>query len=392
MKLNSKLSSKFAAVTLASSAIVLGCSKSEEVAEGTDLSAQALAAAEASGFRPPDGGDGGELHIYTWSDYISSDVLASFEKALGVKVIVDTFDSNEAMYAKLKAGGTGYDIIMPSSYQISMMAKEGMIDKIDHAKCPNVKKNFDVDFTAQILDPKFTYNVPYAVTYTGFMYLKSKIPAGADINSWAILGNPALKGRISLLDDIREVIGAGLMYLGYSINSANPKEIEAAVAQVLKWRANIRKFDAESYKTEVPSGATWIGHGYSTDTTQVIVGDEEAGAPARDDIGFALPKEGYTIAFDEMVVAKDAKRKDLAYAFINYLYDGDVAKANMEYICGPNPVKPGIDKLDADYRSVIVLSPEQLKVGQVLRNLDDQPAVMEIYNKAWDKIKATEVK
>ena len=384
---------KFVAAALASAALVAGCSKSETAeSEGTDLTAQALAAAEASGFRPPDGGDGGELHIYTWSDYIATDVIDSFEKALGVKVIVDTFDSNEAMYAKLKAGGTGYDIIMPSSYQIGLMAKEGMIIPLDAAKIPNVRKNFDPAFKSQILDPSFKYNVPYAVTYTGFMYQKGKVPAGADVHSWAILGNPAMRGRISLLDDIREVIGAGLMYLGHSINSTDPKEIDAAVAQILKWRENIRKFDAESYKTEVPSGATWLGHGYSTDTTQVIVGDEESGAPARDDLGFALPKEGYTIAFDEMVIATDAKRKDLAYAFINYIYDGAVAKVNMEYICGPNPVKPGIDALEEDYRKLIVLDEATLKRGQVLKGFDDQPAVMELYNKAWDRIKATEAR
>ena len=382
---------KFAAAVLATSAIVGGCSKSEGEG-GVDLTAQALAAAEASGFRPPDGGDGGSLHIYTWCDYIAPDVLTSFEKALGVTIVVDTFDSNEAMYAKLKAGGTGYDIIMPSSYQIESMAREGMIDELDHAKIPNVRKNFDPSFTQQILDPTFKYNVPYAVTYTGFAYAKDRIPEGADVNSWAILGNPALKGRISLLDDIREVIGGGLMYLGYSINSTDPKEIDAAVEQVLKWRANVRKFDSESYKTEVPGGATYLGHGYSTDTTQVIVGDDEAGAPARDDIGFALPKEGYTIAFDEMVIASGAKRKDLAYAFINYIYDGDVAAANMDYICGPNPVKPGIEKLDPDYRSLIVLSDEQLKKGQVLRGFADRPEVLELYNKAWDRIKATEAR
>ena len=382
-----------AAAAVAAAAVVAGCSQSESTTGGTDLSAQARAAAEAAGYVPPnDGKDGGELHIYTWCDYLAPDVKESFEKALGVTVVIDTFDSNEAMYAKLKAGGTGYDIMTPSSYQIAQMAKEGMIDRIDHARCPNVKKNFDVGFTSQILDPTFKYNVPYAVTYTGFMYDKSKIPEGADVNSWAILGNPALKGRISLLDDIREVIGGGLMYLGYSINSTNPAEIEKAVEQVLKWRANIRKFDSESYKTEVPSGATWVGHGYSTDTTQVLVGDEEAGAPARDDLGFALPKEGYTIAFDEMVIAKDAKRKDLAYAFMNYIYDGDVAAVNMDYIQGPNPVKPGIEQLDAGLRDIIILKPEQLAKGQVLRNLDDQPAVMELYNKTWDKIKATEAK
>ena len=255
-----------------------------------------------------------ELHIYTWSDYIAPEVIQAFEEANDCTVVVDTFDSNEAMYAKLKAGGTGYDIIMPSSYQIATMAREGMIVELDHTKLPNVRANFDPRFAAQILDPTFKFNVPYAVTYTGFMYLKDKIPSDANIASWAILGTDALRGKISLLDDQREVIGAGLMYLGYSINSDKAEEIDAAVEQILKWRQNVRKFDAESYKTEVASGATFVGHGYSTDATQVIVGDEESGAPARDDIGFALPKEGmdFFTATREMCVGlvwpEDLKR------------------------------------------------------------------------------------
>ena len=381
----------FKMVVAASSAVLLAAGCAESGGEdNVDLTAQALEAAKASGFVPSEGGDGGTLHIYTWSDYISPDVLESFEKALGVKVAIDTFDSNEAMYAKLKAGGTGYDLIMPSSYQIKTMAREGMIDKLDHSRMPNVMKNFDKSFATQILDNGFTYSAPYAVTYTGFAYAKDKIPEGAEVDSWSILGNEALKGRISLLDDMREVIGSGLMYLGYSINSENPAEIDAAVEQILKWRANVRKFDSESYKTEVASGATWLGHGYSTDITQVIIGDEESGAPARDDIGFALPKEGFAIAFDEMVVASGARRKDLAYAFINYIYDGDVAAVNMDYICGPNPVRPGIEQLDEDYRSLIILDAQTLRYGQILTSFDDKPEVQALYNKAWDRIKATE--
>ena len=147
---------KIVVAALASAALIAGCSQSENAeSEEATLVEQALKAAEGSGFRPPDGGDGGELHIYTWSDYIATDVIDSFEKALGVKVVVDTFDSNEAMYAKLKAGGTGYDIIMPSSYQIGTMAKEGMIIPLDAKKIPNVLKNFDHSFDSQILDPTF---------------------------------------------------------------------------------------------------------------------------------------------------------------------------------------------------------------------------------------------
>ncbi len=367
------------------SALSVGCSKSEE-ALAIDLSRQASAAAQESGYKMQQEGEA-VLHVYTWSDYISPDVLASFEKALNCKVKIDTFDSNETMYAKLKAGGAGYDIIMPSSYLVSLMAKEGLITKFDHARIPNVRKNFDKNFSSQILDPTFLYNVPYAVTYTGFMYIKNKVPAGVDINSWKALENSAFNGKVTLLDDLREVIGAGLMACGYSINSRNPAEIDAAVEMVLKWKKNVRKFDSESYKTEVASSATWLGLGYSTDATQVIIGEEEG--DARDDIGFALPKEGYTIAFDEMVLSSKSKNVDLAYAFINYLYNGDVAKVNMEYIMGPMPVKPGIDALDEGYRSQIVLSEEIITKGQPLMPVDDDPAVMELYNKAWDKIKAT---
>ena len=373
---------------IAASAFLSGCGGAGGEA-GADLSANALAAAEAAGLKPSGDGNGGELHIYTWSDYLSPDVIAGFENALGVKVVVDTFDSNEAMYAKLKAGGTGYDIITPSSYQIDTMVKEGMVERLDPARIPNVKRNFDPSFASQVLDPSFAYSVPYAVTYTGFMYLKDKVPAGEDGLSWAVLGDSALKGRITFLDDLREVIGAGLMYLGYDINSTDPAQIDAAVEQVLKWKPNIRKFDAESYKTEVANGSTWIGQGYSTDATQTIVGDEDEGMAPRPDIAFALPKEGFTIAFDEMVIAKGAKRADLAYAFINYIYTGEVAAANMDYICGPNPVKPGIDLLDEEYRNLIILPPETLKRGRVLRGFADKPEVMSLYNKAWDRIKAT---
>ncbi len=331
-----------------------------------------------------------ELHIYTWSDYIAPDVISDFEEDYKCRIVIDTFDSNETMYAKLKAGGTGYDIIMPSSYLVALMAKEGLIAKLDHAKMPNVKKNFDPRFAKQILDASFTYNVPYAVTYTGFMYAKDKMPQGAAVASWSILANPALKGKATLLDDIREVVGAGLMANGFSISSTKAEEIDKAVETVLKWRENIRKFDAESYKTEVASGATWLGHGYSTDATQVILGDEEAGDAPRADIGFALPKEGFSIAFDEMVLAAGAPNPDLAYAFMNYVYDGNNAEENMEYIMGPMPVKPGIAQLDDDYRKLIVLDDETMKRGQVITPVDD--ATMELYNKAWDRIKATEAK
>ena len=331
------------------------------------------------------------LRIYTWSDYISPHVLQGFEAKFGVRVVVDTFDSNETMYARLKSGAAGgYDIIMPSSYQIDTMAREGMIDALDHAQLPNVRKNFDPSFAGQILDPSFTYSVPYAVTYTGFAYLKDKIPEGADVASWSLLGNEAFRGRITLLDDMREVIGGALVYLGYSANSKNPEDVAAAVRQVLLWRENVRTFDATDYKTGIADGAIWIAQGYSTDIAQMIAGGCDKEASGRSDIGFALPREGFVIAFDEMVVCSGSRHKDIAHAFIDYMYNADVAAANMRYVRGPMPVAPAMEMLDDECRALVVLDDATLKNGQVLRSFDEYPEVQALYLSAWNQIKATE--
>ena len=322
-----------------------------------------------------------ELHIYTWSDYIDEGVIKQFEERNNCTVVVDTFDSNEAMYAKLQAGSTGYDIMMPSSYQIPLMAKNKMIRELDHAKLPNVKKNFDPAYASSLLDPTFKYNVPYMVTYTGIAYRKDKV-GNAPVDSWKVFESVPLKGRMSLLSDMRETLGAALKSLGYSLNSEKQEEVDKAVEVVLKWKQNIAKFDNEQYKTAVASGEWFIGHGYSSDITQVMIGDDK--------VGFSLPKEGFTIAFDEMVVAADAPQPELAYKFIDFCYEKDVAKANMESITAPMPVKPALEALEPKLKPLIAIGSETLKRGEVLKDFDDKPAVRDMYIKAWDKIKAGE--
>ena len=322
-----------------------------------------------------------ELHIYTWTDYIAPDVIKQFEEANNCRIVVDTFDSNEAMYAKLQAGSTGYDIIMPTSYQIPLMVKNNMLQKLDHAKLPNVRKNFDKNYVNCILDPTFTYNVPYAVTYTGFAYRKDKI-GNAPIDSWKVFGTAALKGRMSLLADMRETIGGGLKSLGYSLNSTNAEQIAKAVDVVLGWKKNIAKFDNEQYKTAVASGEFFVGHGYSSDTIQIMLDDEN--------VGFALPKEGFVIACDEMVIASDSKMVELAHKFIDFCYDPDVAAANMTEVCAPMPVKPAFPKLEESLRKLVVLDAETLQRGEVLKGFDEGSATHQLYVKAWDKIKATD--
>lgn len=321
------------------------------------------------------------LHLYTWSDYLDPELVAAFEQANGCRVKIDTFDSNETMYAKVQAGSGGYDILFPSSYQISLMVQNGMLQPLDKSLLPNVAANFAESYKGVMLNPEMTFNVPYAVTFTGIAFRKDKTGEGA-IDSWTSFDNPAFKGRSSLLNDFRETIGAALKSLGFSLNSTNPEELQKACDVVLRWKRNIAKFDNEQYKTGIASGEFVLGHGYSGDIAQVMLED-----PAN--VGFAFPKEGFTAACDEMVIPKTAKEVALAHAFINFLYDPDNACKNIQYICAPMPNTQGIAKLPEEYRSNPAILPpvEILSKAEVLKDLG---AANALYSKIWDTIKAAE--
>ena len=328
-----------------------------------------------------------KLHIYTWADYISPDLIQQFESANNCKVIVDTFDSNESMYAKLKSGASGYDIIVPTSYIIGALVKDGIIQKLDMSKLQNVIKNFDNRYCDKMFAPVLTYTVPYAITYGGLFYNKTKVDA-KEVESWNVLLNPKYKGRVSLLDDIRETIGVGLFMNGFSLNSKKQEELNAAVEFIRKVKANIRKFDNESYKVEVSDGSSVIGHGYSSDAFQAILGDGEVAG--REDLGIAFPKEGFTIACEELAIMSTSREIELAYAFIDFLYEPMNCKKNMEYILALTPNIEAEEGLNDKLRMILTLDPETLKRGQVTQSFDDDPAVMDMYSKAWDKIKASE--
>ena len=320
------------------------------------------------------------LRICTWSDYIDAGVLRQFEAQNGCRVEVKTFESNEEIFDRLKAGGSGFDIVTPSSYVIPLLEKEKLIQPLDHAKIPNVRKNFDRAFAEEVLDPAFTYSAPYMVTYTGLVYRKDKLPKGLSADTWDVFDSPSLAGRASLLDDMRETIGAALKSLDCSLNTVRQEEIDKAVEVVLKWRKNAPVLDNAQYKESVASGEWLVGHGYSSDAIQMMLKD--------DNIGFALPKEGFTIAFDEMVIAADAPQRDLAHKFIDFVYTPEVAKANVEGVCAPMPVRGVIESLEPKLRRLVEVDANTFRRGEVLQNLEDDPAVRDMYLKAWERIKA----
>jgi spermidine/putrescine transport system substrate-binding protein len=315
------------------------------------------------------------LHLYTWSDYIKPELVARFEAENRCRVVIDTFDSNEAMYAKLKAGATGYDVITPTSYMVSLMNSQGMLLPLDLDLLPNCR-HVDLDYLAIAIDKRMAYSVPYMLTNSGIAYLKSKV--GNFEPTWGMFGRADLKGRMVMLNDMRETIGAALKFLGYSLNSTDPAQLAKARDVILGWKANLAKFENEQYKNGIASGEFLLVHGYSGDILQVQA--------ENDDIAFVMPREGGAISCDDLVIARSAGEVKLAYAFINFLHDPAVAAENTgftQFLC-PNRDSYGL--LEESIRgNPGIFLPVDIRVKcEVLTDLGEKNV---LYVKVWDEIK-----
>jgi spermidine/putrescine transport system substrate-binding protein len=335
-----------------------------------------LAAAAAALLLAGCGGSKPVLHIYNWADYVDEDKLTEFAEEFGCKVVVDTYDSNESMYAKLKAGASGYDILFPSSYMAVVMNQQDMLLPLDHARLPNLK-NLDPAFDGMLLDKGHVFSVPYCFSYTGIGYRNDRLdqpPA-----SWDIFAEASLAGRTTLLNDTRETIGAALIKLGYPLNSIDGKQIEAAADLVIQWKKNIAKFDSEQYKTGIDSGEFNVVQGYSSDILMVAAENET--------ISIVFPEEGMVACFDDMVIPASCENPDLAYAFIDFMCRPETAAANMEWNFGRIPNLPAYALIDSELREneAVFLPDAVLEKCQMIEDVGDALA---LYSKAWDRIKA----
>lgn len=333
------------------------------------------------------------LHVFTWSEYVDPELVERFEKEFDCVVKIDIFDSNETMRAKIQQGATGYDLITPSSYMVKEFALAGILEKLDHSKIPNLK-NISAAYQRCALDPTMEYGIPYMVTYTGFAYRDDKVDPEPEA-SWSVFEKrPDLAGHMTLLADSRETIGAALIYNGHSLNSTNPADLAEARDTVIRWKKNIAKFESEQFKTGIASGEFLLVHGYSGDIGQAQLDDD--GNPTEDDnhITFVLPKEGFSLSCDEFVIPKTARNKDLAYKFIDFIHDGEVAAQNMMYIAYWCPNDAAMQVLaDSDegreflQNPVVFLPGDELDRGEVIDYLGD---ALELYNKTWDEIRSAE--
>ena len=316
------------------------------------------------------------LHIYTWADYIKPELIKRFEQENGCSIVIDTFDSNEVMYAKLKAGASGYDLVTPSSYMVKTMHDQDMLRSLDRGLLPNLK-NVDPEYLKIALDPAMDHSVPYMLTTTVIAYLKSRV---ADFKpSWSMFRSADFKGRMTMLDDMRETIGAALKSLGYSLNSTSDLELSKARDVVIGWKKNLAKFENEQYKTGLASAEFFIVHGYSGDIISVQA--------ENNDIAYAAPVEGTSIACDDLVILKSSRQPDLAHAFMNFLHDPDVAAQNTEsvkYLCPNSASYAKLPKQILDDPTIFI--PQAIRAKCEVIN-DVGPSLTK-YTKMWDEIKA----
>ena len=280
-----------------------------------------------------------EVRIYNWSDYIDEDVLKEFEAETGIKPIYDVFDSNELLETKLLAGGSGYDVVVPTGPFLARQITAGVFQKLDKSKLPNLKNEWPLiaERTA-IYDPGNEYSINYMWGTTGIGYNKAKIEErmkDAPVDSWDLIFKPEIVSKfkdcgIFLLDAADDIIPVALLYLGLDPNSTDPKDLEKAGELLSSIRPNIQKFHSSEFINALANGDICIAVGYSGDILQARDRAEEAKNGV--DIGYHIPKEGAQMWFDQLAIPADAKNVEEAHAFLNYILKPEVIAKASNYV------------------------------------------------------------
>ena len=312
------------------------------------------------------------LNVYNWSYYTPPSVIEKFEKEFNVQVILDEYASNEEMYTKLKTGAAGYDIVFPSQDYVAIMIRQGMFEKIDKSLIPNLKNIDPAILEKTAYDPGMDYSVPYYWGAAGIIINTAKVPNYEE--SWSIFSRIDLRDRMTMLDDMREVMGDALVYLGFSVNSKNPAEIKAARDLINnQWKPNLIKFEAEAFGKGYANGEFWVVQGYAEVVFEEIMDNEQLMKSTK----FFIPSEGGPGYIDSMCILKDTKNRELAHKFINFIHRPEIyaefcdsfgfpSTANIagrQYIQGPTWYQP-----------------EDIVNTELKFDLGD---ALELYNDAW---------
>ncbi|QIL84482.1 extracellular solute-binding protein [Vibrio sp. HDW18] len=317
-----------------------------------------------------------ELYFYNWSEYIPSGILEEFTKETGIKVIYATYESNESMYAKLKTQGKGYDLVVPSTYFVSKMRQEGMLQAIDHTKLSHFQ-DLDTNYLNKPFDPNNQYSIPYIWGATG-IGINSDMLDKKSLKNWSDLWDAKWVGQLMLMDDSREVFHIALTKLGYSPNTTNPKEIEAAYYELKKLMPNVLVFNSDFPANpflagEVSLGMLWNGSAYMA---------RQEGAP----IEIIWPEKGTIFWMDSLAIPVGARNIDAAHKMIDFLLRPENAAKIALEIGYPTPVRTAYDLLPNEFADDPNIYPPQ----SVIDNGEWQDQVGEasvLYDRYFQKLK-----
>ena len=335
------------------------------------------------------------LRVYNWSDYIAPDTLKKFEAETGIHVTYDVFDSNETLEARLLAGKSGYDIVVPSNSFLAKQIKAGVYQPLDKSKLTNWKNLNPVLLkNAAASDPDNAHAFPYMWGSIGIGYNPEKVRQAlgtdAPLNSWDLLFNPENAAKlkacgISFLDSPTEMLPAALHYLGFPVNSQDKQQIAQAQEVFMKIRPSVAYFHSSKYISDLANGNICVAVGYSGDVLQARARAEEANNGVK--IDYCIPKEGAGSFYDMVAIPRDASNVDNAYAFMNFLMRPDIIAEVTNSIGYSNANAAATPLVDEAIRNDPASYPPQ-EVLATLYAIPDQPIpVQRLMTRGWTKVK-----
>ena len=282
-----------------------------------------------------------QLFLFNWGNYIDPELIKEFEAETGIQVVYETFDSNDAMEAKLKQGGTRYDIVFPSESSITKLVNQNLLQKLDHSKIKGLE-NISPFLLNSPVDNGNQYTIPYFWGTVGIM-VNTKYIDPESIQTWSDLWKEDFKNKVLVLDGNREALGMALQSLGYSLNSKNENELHAAEVKLKELKPNVRAVLNEEIKTMMKLEEAPIGMGYSGDAATV--------AEENPNVQYILPKDGSAVWTDNFAIAHTAVNIDGAYAFINFMLRPENAARNAEYVGYSTPNEKAKELMDPEVTS-----------------------------------------
>ena len=332
------------------------------------------------------------VNVYNWSDYIAEDTIANFEAETGIKVNYDVYDNNEIVDAKLLAGNSGYDIVVPSGNFLERQIKAGLILPLDKSKLTNLG-NLDpaVMATAAGQDPDNAHGVPYMINTIGYGYNTAKVAAAlgdaAPVDSWDLIFKPEFAEKlascgIALLDSPSEVIGIALHYLGLDPNSENADDLKKAEELLNSIKPYIRYFHSSQYIDDLGNGEICVALGYSGD---IFIASDNAAEGV--EVSYVIPKEGAATLFDFLAIPADAPHPDNAHKFINYILEPQVVAAITNYVFYANPNLPSLEFVDEEVKSNPGIYPPAETVAKAFVMRAHSPEFEETLTRTWTRIK-----